>query len=108
MRFQSWFITTVLLVPMLSGCAVKIKNERWYGDMGPKGAVWFETLTDAGGNIDQAAWDHMRVGMACTSTDTLAEIKRELEQLCSATVCDYEKVSAVLGKFQEHLDGLKP
>lgn len=96
-----------LLPPLLSGCAVQIKNERWYGDTGPSGAVWFETLSDKSGQIDKASWDQMRVGMACTSTDTLAEVKREIEQLCSSTACNYEKVVQVLGKFQAHIEAIK-
>lgn len=97
-----------MALPLLNGCGVKIKNERWYGDMGNQGAIYFETLTNVTGTLDKPAWDALRVGMACTSTDALAEIKREIEQLCSATSCDYEKVSAVLGKFQQHLEGIKP
>lgn len=88
----------------LSGCAVRIQNERWYADIGDKGAFWFETLTNNGGSVEKSDWDVMRVGMACTTTDTLAEIKREIEQLCSSTACDYQKVSAILGKFQSNLD----
>jgi hypothetical protein len=90
---------------LLSGCSqVEIKNQRWYGDLGPKGAVYFETLTTATGTVDKASWDTMRVGMACITTDTLAEVKKEIEELCSATPCDYEKVSQALGKFQARID----
>lgn len=92
---------------LLPSCAVSIKNERWFGDVGPSGAVWFETLTDEQGSISKAEWDQMRIGMACISTDTLAQIKSEIEKLCSATPCEYEKVQSVLGKFQINLDKLK-
>lgn len=97
-----------MALPLLSaGCAVQIKNERWYGDLGPKGAVWFETLSDKSGQIDKEAWDQIRVGMACTATDTLAEIKKEIEELCSSTACNYEKVEKVLGKFQRRLEAIQ-
>lgn len=92
---------------VISGCGVQIKNERWYGDLGQNGAVYFETLTTATGSVPKPEWDAMRVGMACTSTDTLSDIKREIEQLCSATSCDYEKVHSVLKKFQANLERLK-
>lgn len=93
-----------MVVQLLSGCAVPIQNQRWYGDEGSQGAVWFETLTADTGKVDKTDWDQMRLGMACTTTDTLAEIKSEIEKLCSATACDYQKVKEVLGKFQERLD----
>lgn len=102
----NWFITTALLSLLLSGCAVKVKNERWYGDLGNQGAVYFETLSNSTGAISKPEWDAMRVGMACTSTDTLAEIKKEIEQLCSATPCNYEAVKKILGKFQARLDAI--
>lgn len=92
---------------LVLSCAVPIKNQRWFGDVGPGGAVWFETLTSAHGQIDKPTWDQMRIGMACTTTDTLAEIKSEIEKLCSSAPCDYEKVQSVLGKFQQNLDSIK-
>lgn len=104
---ENSFIWTALLLLMLNGCAVQIKNERWYGDLGPRGAIYFETLSNATGSVSKAEWDAMRVGMACTTTDTLAEIKKEIEELCSSTACDYEKVSRVLGKFQANLETIK-
>lgn len=95
------------MAPLLCSCAVPIKNERWYGDEGLKGAVWFETLSDKSGEIDKLTWDAMRVGMACTSTDTLAEIKSEIEKLCSASSCDFEKVEKILGKFQARVEAIQ-
>lgn len=89
---------------LLSSCAVPIANERWYGDLGSQGAVYFETLSTKTGYVDKATWDQMRVGMACTSIDTLKEIKSEIEKLCSATACDYQAVESVLGKFQSNLE----
>jgi hypothetical protein len=93
---------------LLTSCAVEIKNERWYGDEGQAGAVWFETLTPAKGKVDKADWDALRLGMACTTVETLAEIKREIEQLCSQTNCNYVQVSAILGKFQTNLKEISP
>lgn len=91
---------------ILSGCAVTIENQRWYGDEGADGAVWFETLTTATGHIDKPTWDQMRVGMACTTTDTFATIKAEIEKLCSVTKCRYSDVEEALGKFEANLNEL--
>lgn len=90
-----------------SSCAVPIKNERWYGDVGPKGAIWFETLSELSGSVSKEDWDQMRIGMACTTTDVVGEIKAEIEKLCSKTQCDYEKVEEALGKFARDLDSMK-
>lgn len=88
-------ISTALI--QLSGCAVEIKNERWYGDEGPLGAHYFETLTSAEGDVSKDIWDQIRVGMACTDIDTIAEIKQEIEQLCSlSNACSYDQVHAQL------------
>lgn len=93
-----------LLLILNSSCAVTIQNERWWGDLGPSGAVWFDTLDNQTGTVDKASWDALRIGMACTTTDTFAEIKKEIEQLCSASGrCDYPAVSQVLNKFQAKL-----
>lgn len=97
----------VALTLILSACSIPIKNQRWFGDEGSQGAVYFETLTTETGHIDKPTWDQMRVGMACTTLDTFAEIKAELEKLCSISRrCNYEQVIEVLGKFQSNLDEL--
>lgn len=99
------FIITALLI--LSGCTVPIKNQRWYGDEGSQGAVYFETLTEETGHLTKQEWDDLRIGMACTETDTLAEIVKTIAKLCSVTRrCRYEEVRQVLGKFQGNIDAL--
>lgn len=103
MRLQSLCILTVLLLP---SCATQIKNVRWYGDLGPRGAVYFETLTDESGQIDKPTWDQMRIGMACTSSDSVAAIKDELEKLCSKAPCSYETL-ALLNKVESNLGAVK-
>jgi uncharacterized protein YpuA (DUF1002 family) len=75
--------------------------------MGPQGAVWFETLSEDTGTVDKPTWDAMRIGMACTTTDTLAEIKAELEKLCSTTSCDYEKVQNAIAQIQDRMDHMQ-
>lgn len=74
------YITTVV-----SGCAVQIKNQRWYGDEGPKGAVWFETQTTATGHLTKEEWDAARVGMACSLGKNFIDTKAALEKLCHDT-----------------------
>ena len=96
------FISTVAL--LLSGCGVKILNERIYGDEGPLGAVWYETQTTATGSVDKASWDQLRIGMVCMSPTSLADFKQEIEDLCSASDdCDYAAVQAATANIAKQL-----
>jgi len=82
---------------------VNIKDEVWYADKGLLGAVELHTLTNDMKDIPKLDWDNMRFGMLCTSTDTFAEIKSELETLCSyGDDCTYDtqqKVQAIANKI---------
>lgn len=75
---------TLFTLTVLS-CAVQIKNQRWYGDAGDDGAVWFETLTNATGDVDKADWDKLRFGMVCSVAQNYADLKAVLEKLCHET-----------------------
>lgn len=81
----------ILTAALLSSCAVQIKNERWYGDEGSQGAVWFDSLDSEMGQISKKDWDEMRVGMSCTTIDVMADRKKAIEDLCSVTNCSYDK-----------------
>jgi len=72
---------------LLSSCTVNIKDETLYWDAGDAGAVTANFLTPGSSMITQPAWDNMREGMACVSSDTVADLKAELEQLCSLCNC---------------------
>lgn len=100
---RSSFIPTALLI--LSGCgAVVIQNERWYVDKGALGAVYFETLSSVKGSLTPDEWKEKRYGMTCSTGDTFAEVKREIEKLCSASPsCSFEVVTQVLGQFENNL-----
>lgn len=51
--------------------------------MGPLGATCAHTQTAATRDIAKADWDTTRFGWICTSADTFAEKKIELESLCA-------------------------
>jgi len=87
-RLALLFILTAVLE---TSCAVKIKNERWYGDEGNIGAVWFDSLDSQMGQVSKKDWDKMRIGMSCTTVDVVADHKKEIEDLCSVTNCEYQK-----------------
>jgi PBP1b-binding outer membrane lipoprotein LpoB len=85
----------LMAVALLSACAVPIKEEDFYTDKGPDGAVethFFSTdITDIG----KEAWDSMREGMTCMSGGAIADIKGEIEKLCTKTKCSEETAKAV-------------
>lgn len=107
---------------LLSSCAVQIKNERWYGFASPvaipsplpsgfpESVVYFDTLDDQTGTVDFGVWlaNSPTGAWACTDTATLAEIKAEIEKLCSKEkICSYHSVANVLGKFMIKARGLE-
>ena len=61
------------------------------GDMGSQGATCDHFLTSQPRDIDKNAWDNERFGQLCISPDAWADLKREIEQLCSVSKeCDYQ------------------
>ena len=87
----------------LSGCSgpqIKVTDQLWYADAGTSGAVEFHTLTDAEVDYDFNAWAVKRFGMVCTTTDTFATNKANLEKLCSwYNACSYPEVQQLLSFF---------
>ena len=81
----------VLLSLLSSACSVKIKDETFFIDAGESGAVTVNFLSTGSTIIDKAAWDSMREGMFCMSSDAIGDIKGEVEKLCSRTSCTYEQ-----------------
>lgn len=80
-------------------CSTQIKDLEFCGDLGADGATCFHTLTPASRNVSKTQWDASRFGMICTSGDAVAEIKREIEQLCSVTSCDYNTQASIAAFF---------
>lgn len=85
----------LMAAALLNSCAVPIKEEDFYTDKGPDGAVethFFSTdITDIG----KSAWDSMREGMVCESAQAIADIKGEIEKLCTKTKCSEETTQAL-------------
>lgn len=87
-----WSAIIGLLVA--SGCTVQIKNQRWYGDIGLDGAIYFETLSEAEGVVTKPEWDKLRFGMLCTDAQSFADTKAVIEKLChESSRCTYEQVN---------------
>ena len=60
--------------------------------MGTDGATCAHTLTTETRNIDKATWDQTRLGWVCESSDSFADWKAVIEQLCSISgSCTYEE-----------------
>lgn len=91
----------IMTAQLLLSCArVTIKDEIIYGDEGSQGAVYFNFLTATKGHLSKSEWDAKRLGMACISTDSLADWKAEIEKLCSySDDCDYDTQEAIESFF---------
>jgi hypothetical protein len=82
------FISTALLG--LSGCgSVEIRDFEACADFG-EDAHCARFLDDETRDISPEEWQEMRVGRVSISAEDFAEIKAEIEQLCSAHKCKYE------------------
>lgn len=94
----------------LNACSqVEIKNQLWCVDQGTLGAHCANTLKSETYDIPVDIWENRRFGQICTNDDPdklgtqFAEMKKELEQLCSVyNACTYEKVTALRG-FLKHM-----
>lgn len=91
---KMWFV--IVLGLCAASCApIKIKDHEFYGDMGKFGAVKVHSLfTEIPPvRIYQPEWDQMRIGMVCTSADTIADIQATVDKLCTrSNQCDYEEM----------------
>ena len=103
------YIMMGLLLSSASCQKVEIMDEEWCVDKGTLGAHCAHTLSTVTEDIPQPDWDNRRFGQACTIDppgklgSTLAEIKKEQEEICSIyNACTYEEVNA-LHNFLEHM-----
>lgn len=86
----------------LSGCgSVSIKEEDFYTDAHPNGAILSHFYDTTISYIGDAAWDQLREGMICISADTFGDLKTEIEQLCSDAKCD-KSVQKKLAQAEEN------
>lgn len=90
------FILMALLIFNLIGCTnVEIKDQEWFGSLGPLGAVSMHTLTNESDVLAYsdwvAKWDNATDPMICISSTGFAELKKEQELLCMySNDCTYE------------------
>ena len=77
----------MLALGLLPNCAVQIKEEDFYSDAGPDGAIISHFYDPSTSRIGKAAWDSMREGFVCVSPDAITDIKTEIEELCSKESC---------------------
>ena len=99
MLLSNKVLPAVLLVISLLGCQsrVAVKNARVYGDLGPYGAHWAETLTKNTGDVDKPTWDQMRFGMLCLSSTDWVATETTQQELCQEfQVCDYQTAAKIL------------
>lgn len=103
---------TAALLFLLSCAGVEIQDYQFYSPIpGNLGCVsdWFlhsdqEIMTQAQCTTLQDSWIESGQAVECTNSDAVAGLKREIEEVCSVTKCDYAtqaavaKVSAVLEK----------
>lgn len=94
---------TAQLLLQASSCAVVIKDAQFCSPLpGNLGAVCDNFLTsnqlilDAGEwTALQASWASLGQATECTTSQTVGDLKSELEKLCSDTSCDYPDAQKV-------------
>lgn len=97
---------------LLSNCAIQIRDHQFCSPIpvitqadGTKiylGATCDNFLSEHQLILSQDDWEKLQAdwleqGMSteCTSSDTLGDIKAELEKLCSRTRCSYQTIQAI-------------
>lgn len=88
--------TTALL--LINGCAIRVVDEQICSPIpGDLGAVCDNFLTSNQQILTQDAWVNLQATWAsqgyateCTTSQTIGDIKEEIEKLCSVAKCDYD------------------
>ena len=93
----------LLFLVLFTGCAIPIQEEDFYTDRGPDGAVETHYFSTDVTDIGQGAWDSIREGMTCMSGKAIADIKGEIEKLCTKTACS-EQTKVALKRTLRALD----
>lgn len=97
-----WLTMTAAL--LLNSCAIKINDSQWCSPIPQdQGAVCDNFLTSNQLILDETQWQALQTtwisqgkAVECTNSDTLGDIKTEIEQLCSVTSCDYETQAKIV------------
>jgi len=104
------YLITMALT-LLSACdQVPIKDEIWYGSKGMGGAIQVHTLTPDTKTLSFEEWmQTIRTKpLACTSLETVGDIKASIEKLCSICgCCSYDTQKAVEAFFGK-IESVKP
>lgn len=111
LRAISLLLGAILLGTMevlsLSSCAeVVIRDYEFCGSLGPEGSACFHTMTDQTETLtlNQWAlkWDSMSDPQVCSGASTFADLKGDIEKLCSfGNYCTYEMNSRVQSLSQK-------
>jgi hypothetical protein len=79
-----------------SSCAVKIHDHQFCSPIPNHGAACDNLLTKKPIILDDMQWAYLQMkwasrhqAMECTTSDSLADFKTDIEQLCSKTSCEY-------------------
>jgi hypothetical protein len=100
-----------LLLPLVD-CAIPIHDAKFCSPPpGEVGAVCDNFLTSDQQILNETQWGALQTqwiaagqAIECTQSQTLGDIKEEIEQLCSMTKCDYPTQQAItqgLKKIQQ-------
>ena len=93
----------MVALPLFSGCAVTIKDFQVCSPIpGNLGSTCDNFLTSNPIDLTeeqwialQASWNSAGNAVECVSSQTIGDIKTELEKLCSLTKCNFEAQKAV-------------
>ena len=111
MHWLKKHLLLMTVLPFLSSCAVQINDEQFCSPIpGGNGAICDNFLTsnqmilsEADWQALQASWINSGNAVECTTSKTVGDIKKELEQLCSVAKCDdvaQKKIVDGLNKIQ--------
>lgn len=98
MRTRLSFILMALTTLTASGCAIQIHDFQYCSPIpGAIGAVCDNFLTDNQLILDEAQWLALQAqwmaqgqSVECTTSQTVGDLKAEIEKLCSVTRCTYK------------------
>jgi len=89
---------------LCSSCAVPIRDQMFCAEIpGGLGAVCDGFLTSNQEILNQAQWDarkalwiHDGNAVECTTSNSVGNLKAEIEELCSKTACDYATLKSAI------------
>lgn len=107
MRILPWF--TLMAVPLLNSCSIQIHDFTACAlAPGNNGAVCDDflssdqhTLTETQWQALQSTWNSQGQAVVCVQSQTIAQIKAEIEKACSSVNCSYQQVAQVLSGLKK-------